>query len=123
VKTTDPKSPSSSGGARGYDGGKKIKGRKRQLAVDVDGSPIVVQVETAKDGFFGSIQDRDSGLDPKSPTLVILELLEKAPTVKKLFADSAYAGPKLAGKLKALGLSELLEIVTKPEGKTRRVRL
>ena len=61
--------------------------------------------------------------DPKSPTLVILELLEKAPTVKKLFADSAYAGPKLAGKLKALGLSELLEFVTKPEGKTRRVRL
>ena len=61
--------------------------------------------------------------DPKNPTLVILELLEKAPTVKKLFADSAYAGPKLAGKLKALGLSKLLEIVTKPEGKTRRVRL
>ena len=117
VKTSDPKSPSLSGGPRGYDAGKKIKGRKRQLAVDVDGSPIVVQVETA------SIQDRDSGLDPKSPTLVILELLEKAPTVKKLFADSAYAGPKLAGKLKALGLSELLEIVTKPEGKTRRVRL
>ena len=82
----------------------------------VPGRPI-------KDGFFRSIQDRDSGLDPKSPTLVILELLEKAPTVKKLFADSAYAGPKLAGKLKALGLSELLEIVTKPEGKTRRVRL
>ena len=102
---------SESGGPRGYDAGKKIKGRKRQLAVDVDGSPIVVQVETA------SIQDRDSGLE------VILELLEKAPTVKKLFADSAYAGPKLAGKLKALGLSELLEIVTKPEGKTRRVRL
>lgn len=96
---------SESGGPRGYDAGKKIKGRKRQLAVDVDGSPIVVQVETA------SIQDRDSGLE------VILELLEKAPTVKKLFADSAYAGPKLAGKLKALGLSELLEIVTKPEGK------
>ncbi len=99
VKTTE------SGGPRGYDAGKKIKGRKRQLAVDVDGSPIVVQVETA------SIQDRDSGLE------VILELLEKAPTVKKLFADSAYAGPKLAGKLKALGLSELLEIVTKPKGK------
>ena len=96
VKTTE------SGGPRGYDAGKKIKGRKRQLAVDLEGLPIVVQLEAAKDGFFGSVQDRDSALDPKSPILVILELLAKTPTVEKLFADGAYAGPKLAGRLKGL---------------------
>ena len=61
--------------------------------------------------------------DPKSPTFVILELLARAPTVEKLFADGAYAGPKLAGRLKGLGLSELLEIVPKPKRETRRVRL
>ena len=55
------------------------------------------------------------------PTFVILELLARAPTVEKLFADGAYAAPKLAGRLKKLGLSGLLEIETKPEGKTRRV--
>ena len=31
-----------SGGPRGYDGGKKVMGRKRHIAVDVTGSPIVV---------------------------------------------------------------------------------
>ncbi len=100
-----------SGGPRGYDAGKKIKGRKRQLAVDVGGLPIVVQATAAKDGFFGSIQDRDS-----APEL-ILELLAKSPTVEKLFADGGYAGPKLAGRLKKLGLPDLLEIVVKPKGK------
>ena len=111
VKTTE------SGGPRGYDAGKKIKGRKRQLAVDLEGLPIVVQLEAAKDGFFGSVQDRDSALE------VILELLAKTPTVEKLFADGAYAGPKLAGRLKGLGLSELIEVVPKPKRETRRVRL
>ena len=54
--------------------------------------------------------------DPKSPTFVILELLARAPTVAKLFADGGYAGPKLAGRLEKLGLAELLEIVVKPKG-------
>ena len=117
VKTTDPKlqrsrpCPSLSGGPRGYDAGKKVKGRKRQLAVDVEGSPLAIQIHEA------SVQDRDS-----APPL-ILELLAKSPTVKKLFADGGYAGPKLAGRLNPkspslkLGLSGLLEIVVKPKGK------
>ena len=57
-----------SSGPRGYDAGKRIKGRKRQLAVDVEGLPIMVQVGAAKDGFFGSIQDRDSAPGPEAPT-------------------------------------------------------
>ena len=81
VKTTDPKRkqalraqrsgscPSLSGGPRGYDGGKKIKGRKRQLAVDLEGLPIVVQLEAAKDGFFGSVQDRGSAPGPEESDL------------------------------------------------------
>jgi transposase len=47
VKTTE------SGGPRGYDAGKKIKGRKRQAMVDMDGSALVLDPQPA------NIQDRD----------------------------------------------------------------
>lgn len=98
VKTTE------SGGPRGYDGGKKVMGRKRHIVVDVQGSPIVVEVHEA------SVQDRDGA------PAVIVTLLEVAACVKKLFADSAYAGPKLQDALKELGVSGLIEIVPKAKG-------
>ena len=98
VKTTE------SGGPRGYDGGKKVMGRKRHIVVDVEGSVIVVEVHAA------SVQDRDGA------PVVIAALLEVAASVKKLFADSGYAGPKLQDALKDLGVSELIEIVPKPKG-------
>lgn len=97
VKTTE------CGGPAGYDAGKKIKGRKRHLAVDAEGSPIVIKVHEA------SVQDRDGA------PAVILGLREKAPTVTKLWADGGYQGPKLAAKLQDLGLADLLEIVEKPK--------
>ena len=98
VKTTE------SGGPRGYDGGKKVVGRKRHIAVDVEGSPIVVDVHAA------SVQGRDGA------PAVITALLEVAVCVERLFADSGYAGPKLQDALKELGVSELIEIVPKPKG-------
>ena len=94
---------SESGGPAGYDAGKRIKGRKRHLAVDVDGTPIVIRVHEA------SVQDRDG-----APAL-ILGLRAKAPAVAKLWADGGYQGPKLAATLQELGLAELLEIVSKPK--------
>ena len=105
VKTTE------SGGPRGYDGGKKVVGRKRHIAVDVEGSPIVVDVHAA------SVQDRDGA------PAVIMALLEVAVCVERLFADSGYAGPKLQDALKELGVSELIEIVPKPKGAKRNRRL
>jgi len=48
VKTTE------AGGPRGFDAGKKIKGRKRHIAVDTLGLPIECQVTAA------SVQDRDT---------------------------------------------------------------
>ena len=79
-------------------------GRKRHIVVDVEGSPIVVEVHAA------SVQDRDGA------PAVIVALLEVAVYVEKLFADSGYAGPKLHDALKELGVSELIEIVPKPKG-------
>ena len=48
VKTTE------SGGPRGYDAGKKIKGRKRHALVDTDGRALIVEPHRA------DIQDRDA---------------------------------------------------------------
>jgi len=47
TKTTE------AGGTRGYDGGKKIKGRKRHALVDTDGRALKLQAHSA------AIQDRD----------------------------------------------------------------
>src|SRR5271155_1503068 len=61
VKTTE------AGGPRGFDAGKKVKGRKRHLAVDTLGLPIECQITAA------STQDRDAlapllkAFRPKSP--------------------------------------------------------
>ncbi len=96
VKTTE------SGGPSGYDAAKKIKGRKRHLTVDTEGSPIVLAVHSA------AVQDRDAA--PK----VIVGLLRKAPEVSKVFADGGYSGPKLRDALARRGVSELVEIVEKP---------
>ncbi len=98
VKTTE------SGGPRGDDGGKKVVGRKRPIAVDVAGSPIVVDVHAA------SVQDRDGA------PAVMRALLQVAVGVERLCADSGYAGPQLQDALHALGVSELIEIVPKPKG-------
>ena len=97
VKTTE------SGGPAGYDAGKKVKGRKRHIAVDVEGLPIEIAIQPA------STQDRDGA------PAVILGMLEKAPDVAKIWADGGYQGPKLAAELERLGLGSALEIVKKPK--------
>ena len=56
------------------------------------------------------IQDRDGAPE------VIAELLERAPSVRKLFSDGAYQGPKLREALEEMGVSGLIEIVEKPKG-------
>ncbi len=72
-----------SGGPRGYDGGKKIKGRKRHLIVDSEGQPLAVQIQAA------NVQDRDG-----APEL-LEEVCRLCPSLLALFADSGYSGPKL----------------------------
>ena len=73
---------SESGGPAEYGSGKRIKGRKRPLAVDVDGTPIVIRVHEA------SVQDRDGA------PAVILGLREKAPTVAGLAATGDRNWPR-----------------------------
>ena len=55
------------------------------------------------------MQDRDGA------PAVTLGVLDKAPRIKKLWADGGYQGQKLASALKKLGRAPDLEIVKKPK--------
>ena len=85
VKTTE------AGGPRGYDAGKKIKGRKRHLLTDTLGHLVAALVHPA------DVQDRDGA--PK-----LLGAIRGAfPWLRHVFADAAYAGGKLEQSLAKLG--------------------
>ncbi|NLR41427.1 IS5 family transposase, partial [Novosphingobium sp. ERW19] len=85
VKTTE------SGGPRGYDAGKKIKGRKRHILTDTEGNLVHAVVHTA------DIQDRDGA------PMVLGGVIKRFPWLRHVFADGGYAGQKLKDALKPLG--------------------
>ena len=70
------------GGPRGYDAGKKVKGRKRHALVDTDGRGLVLEAQPA------SIQDRDGGgpLLCASQRLVSVHRRQLVQTVRSLAA-------------------------------------
>ena len=85
------------GGPRGYDAGKKVKGRKRQVMVDTDGRGLILEPQPA------DVQDRDGAV-------AVLRLSRRAfPFVAKAFADAGYAGDK-----PATATIITVEIVRKP---------
>jgi transposase len=67
-------------GARGYDAGKKIKGRKRHIAVDSQGNLLTVVVHAA------SLQDRVAA------RAVLLRLFRQVRTIQAVIADGGYTG-------------------------------
>jgi transposase len=85
VKTTE------AGGPRGYDAGKKVKGRKRHILTDTIGLLVGAIVHTA------DIQDRDG-----APVL-LASIRSSFPWLRHVFADAAYAGDKLEQALTKLG--------------------
>lgn len=68
------------GGNTGFDAGKKVKGRKRNIVVDTLGLTLAVTITAA------SVQDRDAAAP------VVALACAKVPGLKKLYADSAYGG-------------------------------
>ena len=85
VKTTE------AGGPRGYDAGKKIKGRKRHIITDTHGHLMGLVVHRA------DIQDRDGAVD------VLASIRALCPWLRHVFADGGYAGDKLRGAMAELG--------------------
>ena len=86
VKTTE------SGGPRGYDAAKKVKGRKRHIVTDTTGLLVGAAIHPA------DVQDRDGAV------LVIEAIHDLFPWLRHLFADSAYSGAKLLKTLAKFGL-------------------
>jgi putative transposase len=74
VKTTE------AGGPRGYDGGKKVNGRKRHLVVDTQGLLLKAKVLPA------DLHDRPAA------ERVLAGLGDQFPAVRLLWADTAYRG-------------------------------
>lgn len=87
---------------RGYDGGKKITGRKRHVAVDTDGRLLMINLTTAD-------------ISDSAGAQMILDAIRKRwPWLKHLFADGAYDRGQLMDK--AAFLDFVIEIVRKMEG-------
>lgn len=91
-------------GIRGYDAGKKIKGRKRHILVDTIGLLLMVVVHAA------DIQDRDGA------RLVLAKIKGRFPRLRLIGAVGGYTG-KLVDWVKSV-CHWVLEIVKRPDGVT-----
>jgi putative transposase len=94
------------GEARGYDGGKKVRGRKRHLLVDTEGLVLKAKVHSAK------VPDQD-GLK-----LLLESGRTEARHLKHLWLDAGYEGRGKRWAEEVLGLS--IEIVRRPPSCSRR---
>lgn len=88
------------GGNTGFDAGKKVKGRKRNLVVDTTGLLLAVTVTAA------SVQDRDTTAE------VVAMACAKVPGLTKLYADGAYGGQCALAIEKTHGIT--VEVVRHP---------
>ena len=68
------------GGVKGFDAGKKVKGRKRHILVDTLGLLLAVLIQPA------NLQDRDGGPP------VVARGCAKYPSLQKLYVDGGYGG-------------------------------
>jgi transposase len=92
-----------SGGPRGVDAGKRIKGRKRHIVTDTQGFLLVGQVHEA------NIQD------PHGAVPLLRALRRAFPKLRHIFADRIYRGPQLRAAIDDCG-PWTIEIVERPPG-------
>ena len=100
VKTTEV-----GGEERSYDGGKKIKGRKRHLLVDSLGLLVAVLITAA---------GVDDGV--AAPTLLSQITREDFPRLTVIFGDNKYHNHALEAWLKVERPNWRIEVKTRPEG-------
>jgi putative transposase len=93
------------GGVRGYDGGKRVSGRKRHIVVDSLGLLLAVAVTSA-------------ALDDGTHAWRVLRKLspEDYPRLRLLWADSKYHNKRLARWLRQQGVGYRIEVVSRPVG-------
>jgi putative transposase len=93
VDSQSAKTTGVGGEARGYDGGKKVRGRKRHLLVDTEGLVLKAKVHSAK------VPDQD-GIK-----LVLESAHDRLPSLSHLWVDAGYRGRGKEWVEKELGLS------------------
>lgn len=87
---------------KGYDGGKKVSGIKRHIAVDTNGLPHGIAVTTA------NVTDRDGAVELTKCSK------ENFSAVEKMLVDGGYSGEKFAQTIKkAIGAT--VEVVRRNE--------
>lgn len=92
-----------SGGPRGFDAGKRIKGRKRHIVTDTNGLLLAVQVHEA------NIQD------PHGAVPLLRDLRRRFPELGYILADRIYRGAQLQNAVADCG-PWTIEIVERPAG-------
>jgi transposase len=92
-----------SGGPRGIDAGKRIKGRKRHIVTDTEGFLLAVLVHEA------NIQD------PHGAVPLLRALRHRFRRLGHIFADRIYRGPQLRNAIADCG-PWTIEIVERPPG-------
>jgi putative transposase len=103
VDSQSAKTTGVGGEARGYDGGKKVRGRKRHLLVDTEGLVLKAKVHSAK------VPDQD-GIK-----LVLEATRDRLPRLSQLWVDAGYRGRGKEWAEKTLGLSvEIVHRTPKP---------
>jgi putative transposase len=90
------------GEERGYDGGKKVKGRKRHLLVDTEGFVLKAKVHSAK------------VMDYEGIKLLLEHAGERFPRLSHLWLDSAYRGEDKGKDWVEKALGWTVEIVERP---------
>ena len=103
VDSQSAKTTGVGGEARGYDGGKKVRGRKRHLLVDTEGLVLKATVHSAKVPAQDGIR------------LLLKGIRERLPRLSKLWVDAGYQGRGKEWVEQELGLSvEVVHRTPKP---------
>ncbi len=76
---------------RGYDAGKKVKGRKRHIITDTNGFLVHAIIHSA------DIQDRDGA------PMLLQDIRYSFPWLRHVFADGGYGGAQLKTALTKIG--------------------
>ncbi len=102
VDSQSVKSTGVGGDQRGYDGGKKVKGRKRHLLVDTEGFVLKARVHSAKVMDYEGIK-------------MLLEGADKAfPRLSHLWLDAGYRGEDKGADWVAKTLGWSVDLVQRP---------